>query len=48
MVRTRVAAWRQPYNNFNNRRDAAAKEIAHAQEHRRNHERRFKIKFLWP
>ena len=48
MARTRVAAWRQPNNNFNNRRVAAAKEIANSQERRRNCERRFKIKFLLP
>ena len=48
MARTRVAAWRQPNNNFNNRRVAAAKEIANSQERRRNCERRFKIRFLLP
>ena len=46
MARTRVAPQRRPNNNFNNRRFAAAKEIASARERRRNHERRFKIKFL--
>ena len=48
MARTRVAPQRRPNNNFNNRRFAAAKEIANARECRRNHERRFKIKFLLP
>ena len=48
MARTRVAPQRRPNNNFNNRRFAAAKEIASARERRRNHERRFKIKFLLP
>ena len=48
MARTRVAARRQPNNNFNNRRIAAAKEVANARERRRNRERRFKIKFLLP
>ena len=48
MARTRAAAQRRPNNNFNNRRVAAAKEIANAWELRRNHEHRFKIKFLLP
>ena len=48
MTRTRVAARRWPSNNFNNRRVAAAKEITNVGERRRNHERRFKIKFLLP
>ena len=48
MARTRAAPQRRPNNNFNNRRFAAAKEIASARERRRNHERRFKIKFLLP
>ena len=46
MARTRAAPQRRPNNNFNNRRFAAAKEIASARERRRNHERRLKIKFL--
>ena len=46
MARTRAAAWRRPNNNFNNRRIAAAKEIANAGEHGRNREGRFKIKFI--
>ena len=32
MTRTRAAPWRQPNNNFNNRRFAAAKEIVNARE----------------
>ena len=48
MARTRAAPQRRPNNNFNNRRFAAAKEIANARQCRRNHERRFKIKFLLP
>ena len=42
MARTRAAPRRRPNNNFNNRRFAAAKEIANARERRRNHERRSK------
>ena len=41
-----MAVQRLPNNNFNNRRFAAAKELANAREHRRN--TRFKIKFLLP
>ena len=37
MARTRAAPRRRPNNNFNNRRFAAAKEIANARERRRNH-----------
>ena len=48
MSRTRTAAQRWPNNSFNNRRAAAAKEIANARECRRNRKRRFKIKFLLP
>ena len=48
MARTRAAPWRRSNNNFNHRRFAAAKEIPNAQECRRNHESRFKIKFLLP
>ena len=46
MARTRAAPRRRANNNFNKRRIAAAKEIANARERSRNHERRFKIKFL--
>ena len=46
MARTRASPLRRPNNNFKNRRFAAAKKIANAPERRRNHERRFKIKFL--
>ena len=46
MARTRAVARRRSNNNFNNGRVAAAKEIANAREHRKNHERRFKIKAL--
>ena len=48
MARTRAAPWRRSNNNFNHRRFAAAKEIPNAGECRRNHESRFKIKFLLP
>ena len=48
MARTRAAPWRRSNNNFNHRRFAAAKEIPNARECRRNHESRFKIKFLLP
>ena len=48
MARTRAVPWRPPNNNFSNRRFAAAKEIVNARERRRNHERRFKIKFVLP
>ena len=48
MPRTGAAPRRWPNNNFKNRRFAAAKEIANARERRRNHERRFKIKFPLP
>ena len=48
MARTRAAARRQPNNNFNNWRVAAAKETANARELKRNREHRFKIKFLLP
>ena len=48
MARTRAVPWGQPNNNFNNRRFAAAKEIVSAQERRRNHKSRFKIKFVLP
>ena len=48
MARTRAAPRGQPNNNFNNRRIAAAKEIANARERRRSHEPRFKIKFFLP
>ena len=48
MARTRAAPRRRPNNNFNNRRLAVAKEIANARELRRNHERKFKIKFFLP
>ena len=47
MARAR-AVQRQLNSNFNNRRVAAAKEIANAHTRRRNRERRFKIKFLLP
>ena len=46
--RTRTAPRRRPNNNFNNRRFATPKEIANARERRRNHKRRFKIKYLLP
>ena len=46
MARARAFARRRSNNNFNNRRVAAAKEIANAREHRKNHERRFKMKTL--
>ena len=45
MARTRVAAQRRPNINCNNRRVAAAKEIANAPESRRNCERRLKSSF---
>ena len=49
MARTKKADARsQPNSNCNNRRVAAAKEIASAREGRTNSEYRFKIKFLLP
>ena len=45
MARTRVAAQRRPNINCNNRRVAAAKEIANAPESRRNCEHRLKSSF---
>ena len=45
MARTRATAWRMPNNNFNNWGVATTKEIANFWECR-NHEHRFKIKFL--
>ena len=46
MPRARAAAWRQPNNNFNNRRFVVAKELANGCKLRTN--TRFKIKFLLP
>ena len=37
MARTRAVRRRLPNNNFNNKRFAAANEIANARERRRNH-----------
>ena len=45
-ARTRAVPWRRLNNNFNNRRFAAAKEIANARERTRNQECRFKIRFV--
>ena len=46
MTKTRVAVWRKPNNNFNNRRFFAAR--AAMDNRNRGRRKNFKIKFLLP